>query len=152
MKLSQAEEMAKDLMHKHGLTDKGWVFKWHASERAFGTCSYASKTIYLSMEFTRLNIEAEVKDTILHEIAHAIAGYEAGHGKEWKKICVEIGCRPNATFKDDLAFNSASRYRAVCECCSKEYKSPNKLPFYCFCQTDKKPKIYLNFSDRKYAE
>lgn len=26
-----------------------------------------------------------------HEIAHLIAGKEAGHGDEWKRICLELG-------------------------------------------------------------
>lgn len=148
MKLSQAEEMAKNFMSLHGLTQKGWFFKWHNSDRAFGTCSYNTKTIYLSMEFVRLNPIDEVKDTILHEIAHAIAGYEAGHGEEWKKVCIKIGAKPVEKFTDDQAFNSSTRFIAICGC-GKSYKSPVKLPLYCSCQANKKPKQYLTYSDRR---
>lgn len=28
---------------------------------------------------------------MLHEIAHIIAGKNAGHGEEWKRICLELG-------------------------------------------------------------
>lgn len=33
----------------------------------------------------------EIKHTILHEIAHSIAGYNAGHGRAWKAIVDEVG-------------------------------------------------------------
>jgi predicted SprT family Zn-dependent metalloprotease len=33
-----------------------------------------------------------VQDMILHELAHAIAGRAAGHGKEFRKVCKQIGC------------------------------------------------------------
>lgn len=32
------------------------------------------------------------KDTLLHEIAHAIAGVENDHNHVWKNICTQIGC------------------------------------------------------------
>lgn len=37
---------------------------------------------------------AAVRDTILHEIAHALAGHAAGHGPVWKGVCRRIGARP----------------------------------------------------------
>lgn len=45
---------------------------------------------------------AAIKDTLLHEIAHAIHSQsptresEKNHGKEWRAICQELGCRPRA--------------------------------------------------------
>ena len=35
-------------------------------------------------------------DTILHEIAHAIAGANAGHGPVWKAVAKRIGAAPRA--------------------------------------------------------
>ena len=32
-----------------------------------------------------------VKETILHELCHAIASYGAGHGKEWRDIAKKVG-------------------------------------------------------------
>ena len=40
---------------------------------SLGTCSYVKKTIYLAKWYTELNDESEVRDTILHEIAHALS-------------------------------------------------------------------------------
>ena len=37
-----------------------------------------------------------VTEVILHEIAHALAGPEAGHGPEWKAIAIRLGARPRS--------------------------------------------------------
>lgn len=36
--------------------------------------------------------EEEILETILHEIAHLLAGPRAGHGPKWKVIARSIGC------------------------------------------------------------
>ena len=38
----------------------------------------------------------QIRDTVLHEIAHAIAGREAGHGPLWKVTARRIGATPRA--------------------------------------------------------
>ena len=40
--------------------------------------------------------EEQIRDTVLHEIAHAIAGREAGHGLLWKVTARRIGATPRA--------------------------------------------------------
>ena len=35
--------------------------------------------------------EEALKETILHELCHAIASHGAGHGKEWQDIAKEVG-------------------------------------------------------------
>ena len=34
----------------------------------------------------------EIKNTILHEIAHALVGPKHGHNEIWKQKALEIGC------------------------------------------------------------
>jgi SWI/SNF-related matrix-associated actin-dependent regulator 1 of chromatin subfamily A len=41
--------------------------------------------------------EQQFKDTILHEIAHAIVGPHHGHDEVWRGKAVEIGCTGNVT-------------------------------------------------------
>lgn len=38
----------------------------------------------------------EVHETILHEIAHALAGPGAGHGPKWREMARRVGARDNA--------------------------------------------------------
>ena len=48
--------------------------------------------IYLGISIYRFadGMEA-VKETILHELCHAIASYDAGHGEEWQGIAKKVG-------------------------------------------------------------
>lgn len=39
--------------------------------------------------------EDEVEGIIRHEIAHCIAGWDADHGRLWKRVCREIGAVPS---------------------------------------------------------
>lgn len=92
-----AHRMARTLMDDHGLTNI--PFEWSRGKRTMGTTVFKAGEVVkitLSHIYTDLLTEAEVKDTVLHEIAHALVGIEAGHGYMWKAKCREIGARPNA--------------------------------------------------------
>lgn len=125
MKSEKASALTSVLMHKHGLLGR-WKFRWHNKKRSLGTCSYRKKIIYLAKWYVELNDEAEVKDTILHEIAHALS-YEKhgskgiGHGKLWKAICREIGARPKACTKSKLNHPN-NHYKYIDTCCGTTYK------------------------------
>lgn len=92
MLLAHAENLARDLMHHYGLDD--WTFEFDRAKNRFGRCSYSRKLISLSKHLVALNDEDVVKDTILHEIAHALAPRGAGHGPEWRAMCVKVGAKP----------------------------------------------------------
>ena len=38
--------------------------------------------------------EEDIKDTVLHEIAHAIVGCNHHHDYVWRACCNKIGCKP----------------------------------------------------------
>lgn len=53
----------------------------------------------VAVEVARYAVETpelhdDVRDTLLHEVAHVIAGHSAGHGPAWKAACVEVGANP----------------------------------------------------------
>ena len=91
MDRNDAMRLADELLDHHGLTSKGWVFQFDMARRRFGACHYTSRKITLSQHITEMNDEAEVRNTILHEIAHALAGHAAAHGPHWQRVCLEIG-------------------------------------------------------------
>lgn len=91
MKLDDAKVLANFELQKHGLIEKGWTFNFDRGSRRFGCCYYATRRITLSWLLTEANGAAEVRNTILHEVAHALAGHPAGHGPEWVRICRSIG-------------------------------------------------------------
>ncbi|MBZ2196753.1 SprT-like domain-containing protein [Occultella gossypii] len=90
MDLTDAEALGRELMAEHGLT--GWTFGFDNAKRRAGACRYDRRRITISRYLTALHEPAQVRDTLLHEIAHALAGHGAGHGPRWRRIALEIGC------------------------------------------------------------
>ena len=56
-----------------------YYFQFDNAKRRAGCCDYRRKRISLSGYFTEHNNKTEVMNTILHEVAHALAGARAGH-------------------------------------------------------------------------
>jgi len=77
-------------MRHHGLTDWRLVFD-NAKTRA-GICRAEPREIGLSRVLTQLHNRAEVTETVLHEIAHALVGPRHGHDEVWQAQAQAIGC------------------------------------------------------------
>lgn len=115
----EAKSLALELMDKHGLIENGWFFQFNNRRRAAGICSYRRKSIELSLPLTLLSNVEDVTDTILHEIAHALAGHTAGHGYEWQRIAKSIGCNGKRCFGEEKtstfeAYKTVAKYKGVC--------------------------------------
>lgn len=120
MDLREAQTLALSLMREHGLTPR-WSFQYDNAVRRFGRCQYSYRLISLSRELTYRNGEAEVRDVILHEIAHALAGHAAGHGPVWKAKARAIGARPERCYDSKMVNKPPTPYVAHCWNCRKEY-------------------------------
>ena len=111
-RLAKVELGAVQLLALHGL--KGWSFQYcDASSRA-GMCSHHTKVIGLSRLYGIHATEKEVRDTILHEIAHALAGPNHNHDRVWKDVARSIGCTGNRCHKVEFA---PPRYVVSCPKC-----------------------------------
>lgn len=106
MNLDVAASMARELMDQHGLAH--WSFKFDRAARRFGSCQFTRRTITLSWKLTLLNDPDEVRDTVLHEIAHALAPGD-GHGRKWKAACIRVGAKPERCFRADQVTMPARR-------------------------------------------
>ena len=127
MNLYTARAIARQLMNQHGLTD--WTFRFDHARRRFGSCQPRRRWITLSAPLTLLNNEEEVRDTILHEIAHALVGPGHGHDAVWKAKCVEVGARPERCYGEQVAMPKG-QWRATCGGCGREHdrhRRPNRL-------------------------
>jgi predicted SprT family Zn-dependent metalloprotease len=89
---------ARLLLDQHGLT--GWSFAYNRRKRSLGLCVYRGKRIELSTHLVARNGDDEVRDTLLHEIAHALTGPGHGHDDAWKAVCLRIGARPERLASD----------------------------------------------------
>lgn len=112
MDLFAAERNARLLMSAHGLTAKGWRFEWDNAARRFGQCRYTTKTISMSRKLTVQRTEDAVRNTMLHEIAHALVGSAAGHGYVWQAKAISIGCDGKRCSDDPIQID----YKYVAKC------------------------------------
>ena len=115
MDLNRAEQLAISLMKQHGIYELGWRFEFDRAKRRFGVCRYRNKTIGLSKYLTAINDEARIKNTILHEIAHALVGYKHGHDEVWRRKAIEIGCDGERCVNQLEANVIKGKYQAVCK-------------------------------------
>ncbi len=93
-RLEEVAAQARELMDRHGLAD--WSFGFNGAEKKLGVCRYRKKRIDLSGEHAVEAAAAQVTDTIFHEIAHALAGPDAGHGPAWKAVARRLGATPKS--------------------------------------------------------
>lgn len=99
MEISPALALGRRLLREHGL--EHWSVTTDRAKTRAGVCRFATRTISLSAPLTRLHDEAEVHDTILHEIAHALVGPHHGHDAVWRSKAIEIGCSGQRTVDPD---------------------------------------------------
>jgi predicted SprT family Zn-dependent metalloprotease len=87
--------LANALLVEHGLRDVKcpWVIKLTNDHRTAGVCMHGRHIIELSAPLASIWSEENTRDTILHEIAHALTG--EGHTPEWRACCRKIGARPS---------------------------------------------------------
>ena len=132
MDAAAAATLAETLMAQHGLTTTGWTFQMDRATARLGLCQYGPKAISLGTAYAESANEVSVRDTVLHEIAHALVGpyvlkpngavvrdrqrraVTTGHGWQWKIKAREIGCsgqrsghNPAATAKQEAKVDAA---------------------------------------------
>lgn len=93
MNLDDAENLALVLMEDHGIGSL-WSFTFDNAKTRCGAAKFGKRQITLSRHFVHRNGEADVRDTVLHEIAHVKAGAKAGHGSAWQMWAMKVGARP----------------------------------------------------------
>jgi predicted SprT family Zn-dependent metalloprotease len=112
-RIKEVGQLTRELLAVHGLDD--WSFAFNKSKLNMGLCRYGPKSIELSIYFTERNSSATIRDTLLHEIAHALVGPGHGHDAAWKETCMRIGAKPERlSFEADMP---VGRWQARCGSC-----------------------------------
>lgn len=126
MRLNDTIILANKLMQRYGLIDKAWYFEFDNAIRRFGCTHYNTKRITISKHLALLNNEQQVTNTILHEIAHAIAGASCDHNALWRDVAVSIGCDGNRCYDSGVVKQPHARYTAICPKCHKHVQKARK--------------------------
>lgn len=156
MDITEAAHLARTLMNAHGL---GHIpFQFNRAKRTLGMCTwernqfdftYRVKNISLSREFVPLLPEDEVRDVILHEIAHALTNDpHEHHGARWRMIARQIGAKPQR-----CATPSARPTGSITRRCSAghedtQHRLPLRVKSCSVCSTVwKKDHVFTYFRD-----
>ena len=95
-----------------------WVFSLDSAKSRLGVCNYQTRTISLSKRFIGSATEAEVVNTIRHEIAHALTPGD-GHGARWRRMALSIGSDGKRCSNFDMGGHT---WRLVCPCGAVDVK------------------------------
>lgn len=68
-----------------------WSFGFDHAKRRAGLCNFTAKRITVSRYLAVRYEDDDIHQVLLHEVAHALAGPDAGHGAAWKRVANELG-------------------------------------------------------------
>jgi predicted SprT family Zn-dependent metalloprotease len=128
MEIAEAHDLAQRLIDFHGLTSRGWTFRFNRNKRRLGVCKQDDRRIELSEHYVHRNTREHVIDTILHEIAHALVGTQHGHDDIWKAMCLRIGASPASC--STTAVMPEGYWQAKCPGCAtifSRHRRPRRL-------------------------
>ena len=98
--MKTTKEQAREIFYQEvgtakalGFSDiarEGWTFGFNRRARGVGLCRYTLKKIELSVYFMDTNGPETLRQTIKHEIAHALCPGDK-HGAKWKETFIKLG-------------------------------------------------------------
>ncbi len=83
--------------------DESWSFAFDNAKRRAGQCDYTRKRITVSRYLSARYDDDTNRQTLLHEVAHALAGPRAAHGPAWKRVARTIGYTGGVTHHGETA-------------------------------------------------
>lgn len=116
---TEVRSWALSVMTSFGLGE--WQFGFNNRVKSLGLCRYKVQRIELSIHLVRAGPEPELKDTLLHEIAHALVGVGHGHDAIWKAKAAEIGATPERCSDAEIEM-PVGRWAATCGGCHAVYR------------------------------
>ena len=141
--LTEVHAMAEKLMANHlrGTKDP-WTFRFDNAKKRGGLCNHGTKTISMSKYLCELWSLDECEQTMLHEIAHALAPKHHRHTQEWYDIAVSIGYTGWITHRNEIATHRAT-WVGLCPA-GHEYHRFRK-PYH---RKESCPKCHRGYSDK----
>jgi len=155
--VKKTKKIFAELMKEHELLKVGWTYSFDQANSRFGWCDFNKKHISISEPICLLNEGTNfpvIKDTILHEIAHALTYEQYGntakpHGKEWQEIAKQIGCNGERCYNSRKVIAPEPKYKYKCPKCGYTYNRYRKIskssPVACSDCCDK-------YNNKKYSK
>ena len=100
MTIKDAVELTEALLIYHNLLN--WICIAVNEDDRYGSCCYQNKIITLSKNVLSECSDEKIRDTILHEISHALIGPYHDHNYIWYEKARELGCSETEKFYLDL--------------------------------------------------
>jgi len=150
-KLKKWQDRAEELLNEFNLTD--WKFYWMNYKTTCGLCYNQLQVISLSRFFVlHCTSNAEIEDTIRHEIGHALCDISEGHGKNWKAMAKVVGYKPVRCASSAVIPKHAKRkFIGICPGNHKHvkhgFKSPAKTNSCTLCDPDYNPNHIIQWQE-----
>jgi len=90
------------------LPNQGWSFALDSAKRRAGLCNYSEQRISISKHHVEVHSIDDSLQVLAHEIAHALTGKAAGHGKKWLATAKSIGYRAERFSGAEIAREKAA--------------------------------------------
>lgn len=113
------------VLASYGLSD--WRVEFDNAKRRLGLCKYRSRVIGFSRHFLAAATAEQVRQTCLHEVAHALTP-GCHHDRIWLRVARQRGYTGGRTCGDVPP--PPGRWQATCPGChatSRRYKAPKRL-------------------------
>lgn len=148
--LGRVEIWANALIRTH--LDPSWTFGFDNAKRRAGLCDYNRKRISVSRYLAARYDDDTNHQTLLHEVAHALAGPAAGHGPRWKRIARDLGYVGGTTHRGETA-NELAPWVGVCPVGHLAYRhrKPTRLASCVKCAPQYDPRFHFTWTRREIS-
>lgn len=128
MELKKAKEISLELIEK--LAPKNTEFKFDNAKRRIGCCKYRKDSTIISISkcyMPQLN-ESEVRNVIIHEIAHVLNPRQK-HNKQWRETAIQLGGDGKRVFGRKI--DIGHKYKYTCPVCRRVSYKHTKRDLAC---------------------
>ena len=112
--LAEVRKMADGLIDLHlGGGKERWSFRFDHARKRGGLCNHGTRVISMSRYLCEIWDLEHTRQTMLHEIAHALVGRDHQHSRQWLAVARSIGYEGGVSHQYAVAEHLAP-WRGAC--------------------------------------